>query len=470
MKTNTSPNNYCTNNIYNCFFSDGICYFSTTAEIIDLYRLDDIAGESDKIVLINEIQEKELFEKGFVYDGYQKSEIDNLKQVYVRKYKLKTSNGKITATTDLSDIRDENCKYSRFISDLILEYFYIQHFSFKTISELLKLNYGLDIDYRRVSELYNKSINEFILKKYEEVEKDIRNGKIKLGCVGNYDEEFVYIKHQPYVRLTLIDNKTKIIIKDLIIPRKLFSRNYIKSFIKDATDGLNYHTIVTDGDKRYKKILDELGLNQQRCIFHSMQNLMSKINPIHNRLKRRIKKINNEIYEKESKLDTLKKKYEGCTGRPKKEDKKREKDIKKMKKLKQEISMFKAEKRKHKNYIKENNKYVKKISRILKSKSFEKAMAKFEEIWKIKDQLSNEIRSHLINLKEYLPEALLHTRFKDVPRTNNLIESFYKATLPRKIKYIFMTYDGLMNRIILANIRWIKNHISKKQNRGSLTK
>ena len=55
------------------------------------------------------------------------------------------------------DMRDENCKYSRFICNLILEYYYIQHFSFEKVSELLKLNFGLDIDYRRVCDLYNKT-------------------------------------------------------------------------------------------------------------------------------------------------------------------------------------------------------------------------------------------------------------------------------------------------------------------------
>ena len=64
-------------------------------------------------------------------------------------------------------------------------------------------------------------------------------------------------------------------------------------------------------------------------------------------------------------------------------------------------------------------------------------MQDFKDLWEIKDNLSKEIRSHLINLKKYLSEALLHTRLKDVLRTNNLIESFYKATLPRKIKYIY---------------------------------
>ena len=153
---------------------------------------------------------------------------------------------------------NEHGKYSRFYHDLIMEYNYIQYLSFKKVSEFIKLNYSLEINYRRVCDLYNKTIDSFKLIKYEEVKNDIRNGKIKLGRIGNYDEEFLYIKHQPYVRLTLIDNKTKIILKDTLIPRKIFNRNYIKSFIHDATEGLNYHTIVTDGDRRYKKILDEL--------------------------------------------------------------------------------------------------------------------------------------------------------------------------------------------------------------------
>ena len=78
-------------------------------------------------------------------------------------------------------MRDENCKYSRFLCDLIMEHYYIQHFSFNKISELLQLNYGLKIDYRRICDIYNKTIENYTIKKYEEVESEIRNGKIKLG-------------------------------------------------------------------------------------------------------------------------------------------------------------------------------------------------------------------------------------------------------------------------------------------------
>ena len=85
MKTNNSPIIYCTHNVYNTFFSNRKCFFSTMSDMVDLYRLDSIAEENDKIILINEIQESELFEKGYVYDGYVKCNIDNLKHVYVRK-------------------------------------------------------------------------------------------------------------------------------------------------------------------------------------------------------------------------------------------------------------------------------------------------------------------------------------------------------------------------------------------------
>ena len=79
-KTN-SPTIYCTYNLYNLFFFDGKCFFSTVSDMFDLYRLDFIAEENDKIILVNEIQEEELFKKGYIYDGYKKSNIDNLNHV-----------------------------------------------------------------------------------------------------------------------------------------------------------------------------------------------------------------------------------------------------------------------------------------------------------------------------------------------------------------------------------------------------
>ena len=192
----------------------------------------------------------------------------------------------------------------------------------------------------------------------------------------------------------------------MIVPRKLFDRNLIKEFIGKTVEGLGYHTIVTDGNKRYKNILYELRLNQQRCIFHSMQNLMSRENPVHSLLKRKIKSINKKIAEKEKKNLLLKIKNRGMISRSKKDDTKRKKDIEHKTKLQSELNQLKAEHSKHRNYIKNNNRYVKKISRILKAPNYEKGIERFEELWAIKDELSDEIRIQLENLKGYLHQAL----------------------------------------------------------------
>lgn len=52
--------------------------------------------------------------------------------------------------------------------------------SFENITELLKLNYNLDIDSKRVCDLYYKTVDSFITKKLEDVEKDIRKWKNRI--------------------------------------------------------------------------------------------------------------------------------------------------------------------------------------------------------------------------------------------------------------------------------------------------
>ena len=124
-------------------------------------------------------------------------------------------------------------------------------------------------------------------------------------------KSFLWIKHQPHARLTIIDPKFKIIIADVIIPREYFTSEYIKQFLKTSLLGLDAHTLVTDGFKSYPEIIKELELKQQRCTFHVMKNLMDDLNLIHSRLKRKIKKAKEKIPELEKELEDLQAKYKG---------------------------------------------------------------------------------------------------------------------------------------------------------------
>ncbi|MDR1820397.1 MAG: hypothetical protein LBR15_09170 [Methanobrevibacter sp.] len=64
--------------------------------------------------------------------------------------------------------------------------------------------------------------------------------------------------------------------------------------------------LISDGDKSYKSIADDLEVPHQLCTFHLMNNLMRElIKPI-NKLKRRTKTLTNKIEEIKDKLPFLK--------------------------------------------------------------------------------------------------------------------------------------------------------------------
>lgn len=60
--------------------------------------------------------------------------------------------------------------------------------------------------------------------------------------------------------------------------------------------------IVSDGDKAYSTIIDEIGFIHQLCNFHIMQNLMSELIKPMNKLKRKIKSKTEKIEKIKEKL------------------------------------------------------------------------------------------------------------------------------------------------------------------------
>ena len=288
--------------IYNFFFSQHVCRISLDFPMPLLYFLDSIAQKDDKIILININQENHLFNEEFVCNGTKSIELDNLSHVHIQKYKKEWDNNTITKTTDLDYVVDENCKYSNFLADLIVQIASIEQISNQKISEILNLFFSINIPRQRVYDLFNKKIDEYTSISIQELQEQILNGNIQFSGIVHYGEEYLWIKHQPYVRLTLLDAKNKLIIEDTVIPRHNFSKNYIKLFLEASLEDLEVKTIVTDGYHAYSGIVEELGFNHQRCSFHSMKNLMDELVKKHNGLNRKIKTLNNQIPKLEKQI------------------------------------------------------------------------------------------------------------------------------------------------------------------------
>ena len=455
QKTN-SPVLFNTEEIYNTFFCDGECVIDLDFPMILLYFLDSLARDGDKIILINVNQENNLYDDGFVRNGTSDIHLDNLNHVHIQKYVKKIDGYDITATTNLDSFVDENCKFSNFLAELIVKLLSIEQISHQKISEILELFLGVKIPRQRVYDLFNKVIDGYLSMSIRELQKKIVDCEIEFSGLVHYDEEFLWIKHQPYVRLTLLDAENKLIIEDTVVPREIFSKDYIKLFLETSLENLEVKTIITDGYSAYASIIDDLGFNHQRCTFHAMKNLMDKLIKKHNGLNRKIKKLNTDIKELEKEIKEISEKYKGQKGRTRKDDTKRQKDNQEKRKLNKELSEKKAERKKCTNKLKRDDKLVKKISLIFKSKTEKTARKRFQKLYDKLEDLPKEIKSFIKNLSKYLDKTIQHTINHKIPSTNNLIEGFYKTTLPGKIKKIFKTYRGLIIRITLNNIRWIK--------------
>ena len=210
-----------------------------------------MANENDNITFINVEQEMKLFSNGFSSNGSSECNMDNLEYVRVKQYIKKPDDACKTITTDISMYREKNHKYSKFLANIIVLLSSIEHISYEKVIDILKLFFNIDIDRRSVYDLYAENVKEFIYKNLDEIQNDLRNGNIPFSGIISYDEEFIWIKHQPYVRLTVIDTKFRIIIADVIIPREYFSAEYIKQFLKASLYGLEVDTIITDGYRVY---------------------------------------------------------------------------------------------------------------------------------------------------------------------------------------------------------------------------
>ena len=109
----------------------------------------------------------------------------------------------IISTTDISNYVAPTEKYSFFIKDLIVNILSIADISFEKVSEIINLTKGIYIPPERICEIYHDNVRWKIYDDFEKIQEDIRNGKIQLSGVIHYDEQFLWVKHQPYVRLTI---------------------------------------------------------------------------------------------------------------------------------------------------------------------------------------------------------------------------------------------------------------------------
>lgn len=171
----------------------------------------------------------------------------------------------------------------------------------KNTADLINEKNNLNIT-RQSAYLYEREACRVNLaKKEQKLWKTINTLGIKPSGKYHYDEEYIKINKEVYVRLSLIDAHTRIIINDILITKDQFNKEYIKSFLIISLNGYPLDTIITDGYRAYPQIIDEIGAKHKLCRFHIMENLMKPINKKINILERKIKSHKKKIEENNQK-------------------------------------------------------------------------------------------------------------------------------------------------------------------------
>lgn len=429
-------------------------------ELVEKFiEIGKLFGFELKITIFDHREYDPLFVETHTKNGCVNFKLNNKYWVKKQTYKYQSKNRTKYFTTLWNEYIDKFCNYSRKIKQLGLKYSQITYLSYGAKSEIINLENDINIS-RQSIYLTEKTITPlYLIDKEKTLMKEIKKLNITPSGYYNYDEEFIKINKEIYVRLTLIDAHTRMIINDELIPKYQFDKEYIEKFLKESTKGIKLDTIITDGHSSYREIIKKLNAKHQLCTFHLMHNLMTDLNPILHRKNNKINSLTEQNEKKREKIEELKNEQPLKRGRKKNTDIKAKKNSYKRKKLNREIRQNNETKRKIKAEIKELLCCKKKIQKIFKAKTLKTAMKHFNELKEKLEELPDVIKDYVKKLDKKIDRVLEQVKDRNIPKTNNLVELFFKVTFPGKIKRIYRTYEGALNKIKIDDLRWIEKNV-----------
>ena len=450
---------FCDNNIFNVFvrFENNIIYLKPNVSplIIPLMK----QTMDDDVIFCYELYDKVCpFCGGKLNaNGHYGVSVNKCIDVEKQQYLCKSCDKSLVVEPEHID------KHHCYMKETILQWLnigLIEHISYEKVSEIIELMYSHAPARQTILRHIEKNEEEFLEKEEKKLEKALKKAKIKPSGVYNYDEQYLFIAGKLYIRLSILDNETNMIIAKDLIPSMEFNKNFVERFLKSNLENLPLKGIVTDGVNYYQEIIDDFGAEHQLCNFHKMKNLMDLVYKVLNQKKLKIEKLKEKIEKNEEKINEIKTKQGPVkNGRILSTDVKRQKFHQKIKDLEKSTRKCREKVRALKKEIKEIEKNINKIKLIFNSKTVKTAKKRFKKLEDMIDELPEEISIFVKRLSKTFEKSINHIKNEFLPNTNNLLECYFGVTLPKYLKRRFRTLKGLERRLRLSDIRWIKRNV-----------
>jgi len=376
------------------------------------------------------------------------------KNLYVKTQNYCHKKCNVYRSTHLYKYKKKYHNYTKEITEDGLDSDFIDYKSYYSKHGHLYRQFEIMIPVSTIYSHDKKTFEEYYNHIYKLQQETLDKLNIKPSGVYSYDEQYIFINKKLYMRMTIIDCENKIIIGEQLVCFDDFDDDTIKKFLEEQLEGLPLKAIVTDGRTSYKSIIESLGAIHHRCLFHLMQNLMKPLQRKLNQLNNANNKKEEKIRTNENKIEEIKKKYKGKTGRTSKDDKERIKDNQKRNKLENNNKELNKKIKENSDQIKELEYNKERIQNIFNVDTKKDAKRRFNTIYNSKDSLPPIIQRFLERMNKNLEILINHIEDEDIPTTNNIVENYYRTTLPGKHKRIYRTLEGAERRIKEQQLRW----------------
>lgn len=204
-------------------------------------------------------------------------------------------------------------------------------------------------------------------------------------------------------KLALFDIKKNILAQEKIV--KTLNPKAVKRFLEEIKAKIPIIAVTTDSKPYYRNIMDKLQIKHQLCTFHFKKEINAWI-----------KKVKRKNIINQDELSKI-------------------------------------------------NHYKKQIFEIIDSKNYKTTKKLFSKLIK---EINNIPQAFRIIIRKKFPvhfkRYVNYLKDNNISKTTNKIENYFRTTLPKAIKRIFKTIQGLKEYTTLQKQKWDKSHKNTRNN------
>lgn len=332
-----------------------------------------------------------------------------------------------------------NCKksceeYRDFWKDMILEFFDDLNGIYQLMRSYHVSYEGIALVMGRIYPRGKDAIHNAFTESTEnaEVSSSVEE-PIECIRIVHYDEQYLKVGRMKKFRLTLVDGVTNCVIAEELHDRK--DSETIKSFFRRNLDLSKRIFLVTDHDKNYPKIFQDLFGNNvihQNCLLH-LNKLIVKDFPKKTTMAKELLKYRllNIFYNRDAELELL--------GTMAKEEEKIKSELPHsdyMAWLVDKLTIFRK-------FLHDRELRRRRNKELLEHRSYEDALKLFNELMQDKDSFSVSVQKRLVRIKINWNRLTAFYFVDGAPATNNIIENYYSTSLKTHRKKQLRTDKGI---------------------------